>query len=253
MSLKQYNITAKEQVTHSRTKRLPVIVGSDSYVDGGESQEWNFTGPWSAMLAKFNGLTGTLTERLDATLTRSADGKFGELRYTLTNYIPAEEATQGDPDGVLPGGGRENPSYDLTTSEASAPLLTHPNFENISGEGARAFKMLMDGYAASDMFDESRTIGEVAEGASAELFKLVEKGVTEYLVQRVTLTARYKSSSPVTDSGMAIKDPPGPLGKAANGRNWLFVGATQNVQGREIWVTETYKLSGPGGWEKSLY
>ena len=254
MSLKQYNILTREQVEHTRTKQRPVISGQDSYVAGGDTETYHYTGPWAAMLSRFNALDGTLTRRLEATLTRSVDGNFGELEYTLTSYIPAKEAVNADPESTMPGSSSGNPCYDLTTSEASAPLLTSPLAANISDEGARALKRMMDGYAPTDMFDDARTIEQVAKDADETLFKLVSKGVTEYLVQRVTLTARYKSNTPVAGGGMEIKDPPGPFGGVAgNDRNWLYLGATQNLSNGEIWVTETYKLSGPGGWSNDLY
>lgn len=253
MSIKSYNIGAKEQVAHSRTKRLPVIVGPDSYVDGGEVEEWNYNGPWSAMLAKFNGLTGSITKRLEATLTRSQDGAFGELRWTWTKFIKGSEGTSGDPEASFPGSQRDNPSYELTTSEANAPLLTSPKFASLSDEGLRAISMLLAGYAPTDMFDEAQTIGDVAQAANAELYKYVVKGITDYIVPRVTLTARYKSSNPVQTEAMTIQEPPGPFGKVKGDRNWLFVGGTQSYSNGEIWVTETYKLSGPNGWEEGLY
>ena len=253
MSLKQYNILAREQVEHTRTKQRPVISGQDSYVAGGDTETYRYTGPWAAMLSRFNALDGSLTRRLEATLTRSVDGNFGELDYTYTTYIPAKEAVNADPGNTMPGSSGDNPCYDLTTSEASAPLLTSPLADNLSEEGARALKMLMDGYAPTDMFDDTQTIEEVAKDANETLFDLVSKGVTEYLVQRVTLTARYKSSSPVAGGGIEIKDPPGPFGAAGKGRNWLYLGATQNMSNGEIWVTETYKLSGPGGWADNMY
>lgn len=253
MSLKQYNILDREQVEHTRTKLRPVISGQDSFVAGGDTETYRYSGPWAAMLSRFNALDGTLTRRVEATLTRSADGNFGELEYTYTTYIPAKEAVNADPGSTMPGSSGDNPCYDLTTSEASAPILTSPLAANLSDEGARALKMLMDGYAPTDMFDDELTIEEVAKAANATLYDLVSKGVTEYLVQRVTLTARYKSASPVAGGGIEIKDPPGPFGAAGKGRNWLYLGATQNMSNGEIWVTETYKLSGPGGWDENLY
>lgn len=253
MSLKQYNIAAREQVEHSRTKQRPVISGQDSYVPGGDTETYRYTGPWAAMLSRFNALDGSLTRRLEATLTRSVDGNFGELDYTYTTYIPAKEAVNADPESTMPGSAADNPCYDLTTSEASVPILLSPLAENLTDEGARALKMLIDGFAPTDMFDDTQTIEEVAKAANEKLYEKVSKGISEYLVQRVTLTARYKSASPVTGGAMQIKDPPGPFGKAGNGRNWLFLGATQNMSNGEIWVTETYKLSGPGGWDEDLY
>lgn len=252
--MKRYNITAQESLEHTRTRTRPVITGQDAYVNGGDTETYHYTGPWATMLSRFNSLDGTLTRRVEATLTRSADGNFGELEYTYTAYIPAKDAVNSDPESSMPGSSSGNPCYDLTTSEASAPLLTSPLAANLSDEGARALKMLMDGFAPTDMFDDKRTIEQVAKDADETLFKLVSKGVTEYLVQRVTLTARYKSNTPVAGGGMEIKDPPGPFGGVAgNDRNWLYLGATQNMSNGEIWVTETYKLSGPGGWANELY
>lgn len=252
--MKRYNITAQESLEHTRTRTRPVITGQDAYVNGGDTETYHYTGPWSTMLARFNSLGGTLTRRVEATLTRSADGNFGELEYTYTSYIPAKDAVNADPDSAMPGSSSGNPCYDLTTSEASAPILTSSLAANLSDEGARALKMLIDGYAPTDMFDDERTIEEVAKAADEKLFKLVNKGVTEYLVQRVTLTARYKSASPVSGGGMTVKDPPGPFASVAgNDREWLYLGATQNMSNGDIWVTETYKLSGPGGWEDDLY
>lgn len=254
MSLTSFYIKEQEQVSHVLTKQRPVIAGPDAFVPGGETEEFNYSGPWPAMKARFDALDGTLQRRVQATLSRAADGNFAELNYTYTTYIPASDATNADPSGTMPGSSRAQPCYDLTTSEASAPIMTHPDFAKISGEGARAMKMLIEGYASEDMFDESRTIGEVAEGADQKLYDLVCKGVTEYLVQRVTLTARYKATSTgEVGGGMEVKAPPGPFANVGGGRDWLYLGATQNISNGEIWVTETYKLSGPGGWEKSLY
>ena len=252
--MKRYNITAQESLEHTRTRTRPVITGQDAYVNGGDTETYHYTGPWEAMLARFNSLDGSLTRRVEGTLTRSADGKFGELEYTYTSYIPAKDAVNADPDSAMPGSSSGNPCYDLTTSEASAPILTSPLAANLSDEGARALKMLIDGFSPTDMFDDERTIEEVAKAADEKLFNLVNKGVTEYLVQRVTLTARYKSASPVAGGGMTVKDPPGPFASVAgNDREWLYLGATQNMSNGEIWVTETYKLSGPGGWKDDLY
>lgn len=251
--MKSYNITAQESLEHTRTRTRPVITGQDAFVNGGDTETYHYTGPWATMLARFNSLEGTLTRRVEATLTRSADGNFGELEYTYTSYIPSKDAVNADPESSMPGSSSANPCYDLTTSEASAPLLTSPLATGLSDEGARALKMLIDGYAPTDMFDDERTIEEVASASNEKLFKLVSKGVTEYLVQRVTLTARYKADAPVAGGGMTVKDPPGPFASAGAGREWLYLGATQNMSNGEIWVTETYKLSGPGGWEDDLY
>ena len=252
--MKSYNITAQESLEHTRTRTRPIITGQDAYVYGGDTETYHYTGPWSAMLARFNALDGSLTRRVEGTLTRSADGNFGELEYTYSSYVPAKDAVNADPEATLPGTSSGNPCYDLTTSEASAPILTSPLAATLSDEGASALKMMIDGYAPSDMFDDERTIEEVAKSANDKLFNLVSKGVTEYLVQRVTLPARYKSSSPVAGGGIGVKDPPGPFASVAgNGRNWLYLGATQNMSNGEIWVTETYKLSGPGGWADDMY
>lgn len=253
MSLAAYNLRGRQQVERTLTRKRPVIAGPDAFVPSGDSEQLNYTGPWEEMLSRFNAIDGTLRRRVEGHLRQVADGEFAELSVTYTNYIPAKEANNGDPDGVMPGGSRDNPSYSRNFSEATESILLHPKFQGISDEAALAATMLMTGYSATDQFTESETIGEVVQNASAELYAQISKGVTDYLVQRVTLTARYKSDIVPTQQAMTIATPPGPLAGVASGYNWLYMGATQEYTNGELWVTESYKLSGPGGWDKTLY
>jgi hypothetical protein len=253
MSLKAFNMHAVERVEHTRTRRRPVIKGTDAYVATGDTETYNYSGPWDEMLARFNALEGTLARRVEATITRSADGGWADLSVVFSSYIPGSEATNGDPDGAAPGGSRGNPQYERSSSEAAVALLLHPKFATVSDEVAQAATQMMNGAAATDRFDDNRTLGDVVQGANEELFSLVSRGVHEVLVQRVQLTARYMAQQPPTTPAMTIQTPPGPLAAVQAGYDWLYLGATQSYSNGELWVTETYKLSGPGGWAKELY
>lgn len=254
MAIKAFNLATNEQVQHTRSRRRPVIVGQDAYVPNGDTETWNYSGPWDDMLRMFEALDGTLLRRVEATLTRAADGEFGELAITYTNYMKQEDALQGDPDGSLPGSSRELPQYELGISEANAPLLTHPLYASLPQEQLTAAHMYMTGSLESDMVTESKTVGTLLD-EMGKLAERIRRGQTEYLQQSVTLTAKYRDNAGgavnITPFQVVSQVPGGVQGPA--GRNWLTYPASRSIQGREVWVGETYKLSGPAGWDEELY
>lgn len=254
MAIKSFNLTAREQVQHARTRRRPVIVGQDAYVPNGDTESWHYTGPWADMLRQFEALDGTLLRRVEATLTRTEDGEFGELAITYTDYMKQENAIQGDPDGALPGSSRELPQYELGISEANAPLLTHPLYAELPQEQLTAAHMYMTGSLETDMVTESKTVGQLLDDMG-QLAVRIRRGQTEFLQQSVTLTAKYRagaSGSVQITPFQVVTQVPGGISTPA-GRNWLTYPASRSIQGREVWVGETYKLSGPAGWDKELY
>lgn len=253
MAIKRYNMQAVETVPHTRTRRRPVIKGNDAYIATGDTETYNYEGPWAEMLERFEALNGTLTRRVEATLTRTVDGEWAELAVVFSEYIPAAEGVNGDPGGMAPGGSRDNPAYERTSSEAQVALLLHPKFAGVSDEVAQAATQLMSGACATDRWDDTRTLGQVVSNANTELFNLVNRGVTDVLVQRVQLTARYMADSAPSTPAMTVQTPPGPLAAVPKGYDWLYMGATQSYSNGVLWVTETYKLSGPAGWAKELY
>ena len=258
MSIKDFNITVQEQVAMTHRRQAPVLVGSDTYRATGVtfSQEW--TGPWQELYDKMQTLQASMTERLDATLTRQADGEYGTLRATWT-YYEAGSGEGGEQQQQKPGSSRDCPQYELSSSATQEPVLTHPNFAGLGGDVLRALKMLMDGYTHGDKLtleDGTRsTVGAALKNAPAEAVELIEKGCTHYLCPQVVVTAKYESAvvpsfAPVCS---IVSSVPGPFPQANGGRNWLFEAPGVSVQNGKIQVSETYRLSGPGGWSTYLY
>lgn len=258
MAIKDFNTSLQEQVEMSHRRQAPVLYGEDLYKATGESRSQEWSGPWEEILEKMQQLPATLTERLDATASRTADGAFGTLRATWTLYEFAGASGQAD---SPPGSSRDYPQYEVQTSAVQEPILTHPKLAYLPLNYIKALKMLMDGYTLEDkIYSEGHqaemTIGEfLSEIPTPEATRLVLQGVTHYLSPQVVVTARYTANSvPQFATLCSVVDKvPGPFPAPAGGRNWLFEGPSVSMDGPQIMVSETYRLSGPGGWSEFLY
>ena len=258
MSVKDYNISLQEQVAMSQRRQAPVLYGEDLYKATGESRSQEWDGPWEDILAQMKSLPASETARLDATATRSADGNFGTLRATWTLYeFAGAEGDQSAP----PARRRSNPQYEVQTSAVQEPLLAHPKLAYLPLNYIKALKMLMDGYTLEDkLYDEGHQ-GEVTiqtlldQIPTPEATSLVLQGVTHYVSPQVVVTVRYAAAKvPQFATLCSIVDSlPGRFPQPAGGRNWLFEGPSVSMDGPQIMVSETYRLSGPGGWSEFLY
>lgn len=247
-----------EAVHKVRRISRPLMTGqADGYVATGDTLEQRWTGPWAALEAKMLNLQADASNRLQATLTRQADGDHAELSAVWTSYVPGGGGGGGG-GANAPGSSRENPSYALQVTSVQEPLLTHPLYANLSQEALTALKMLMDGYKLTEVVatasDGTPTTLEQALGqVDAKLVERVKKGQTHYMAPQIAVTARYRSDSlPDTGNAMKIGNPPGGFSTPA-GCNWLQLVPGIEMQGNEIWVSETYLLSSPGGWDKDIY
>lgn len=262
MGIVDYNIRTVESVQKVRRIQRPAATGeADNYVATGDTLEQRWTGPWSELEQKMLSLDYSATSRLSATLTRTADGSLAELSATWSEYIkaPGAESAGSGADYQLPGSSREAPSYSLQVTCVQEPLLTHPKYENLEGKALTALKLLMDGTKESDVVsqDESGnpvTLQELlAEVGNQELVNKIRKGQTHYMAPQIAITARYKASRiPDTGNAFKISQPPGNFSTPA-GCDWLQLVPGIEAHGKEIWVSETYLLSGPGGWDPDIY
>ncbi len=263
MGLKNYNIEVKEAVHRVRRIRRPDIRGVDYYQATGDTLERRWSGPWDELEEMMLSLSYSETSRLDATLTRIADGEQAELMATWTTYRRRDESGEegGEGGGEEPGSSRESPCISVQVTCVQEPLLTHPNYNFLTADYLTALKMLMDGYKESDVMTDSRTgepiqigklLSEVSTGDD-ELVTRVKKGQTHFMAPAVQVTCRYRSSSmPKLATSFKIAAPPGGITTPA-GCNWLALVPGVDVQNGEIWVCETYLLSSPGGWDETIY
>lgn len=260
MSIKDFNTAVQEQVDYTLARSVPVIAGADLYRATGETEEKHWSGPWAEMKAVYDGLEYSVTRRLRATLKRVADGEFAELSATWTMYTTGDGQTGEDgEEKKQPGEDRAHPEYDLQTSTVQEPILTHPKWAGLDEDTLTALKMVMDGYKRTERIklgDGSQpTIYDVLKSVSPkELLQLILKGVTHYNSPHTVLTVRYRAEAvpSIATVGMIVESVPGGFA-TPSGRDWYFHGPSWTMKGSELWVTETYELSGVGGWNKFIY
>jgi hypothetical protein len=197
----------------------------------------------------------------------------GELVETLGylgEWNPQKDFPGPGPRGTLPTR-RGNPSRHMrnmmnearffSVTVAEEPLLTHPNYNFLTGDYLTALKMLMDGYKESDVMTDSRNgepitlrqlLSEVDTGDD-NLVERVKKGQTHYMAPAVQVTCRYRASTmPKLGTSLKIGQPPSVIPTPPN-HNWLALVPGVDMQNGEIWVSETYLLSAPGGWDTTIY
>ncbi len=271
MALQSYNYKAREQVEWEEKRSLPVITGEDKYVSTGHSITQNYDGPLADMRHIMTGLTGSMTNRVEATLTRQADGQSGKLRIVRTDYVLREETEEeegsgGSPSEPVPGEDESMPSYSTSTNAVLEPLLTHPLFADKlkNNEPAlQALKMLIDGATLSDLVRDPEdpkgkrilgTVGQLTKGFTLAK-EYILKGVTEFYSPHTVLTARFKVTSYESKELSQVGTIVTPKGgyPTPKGRNWLCIGQGIEITGKDYWASETYELSGPGGWDTTLY
>ena len=264
MAIKNINVTLREAVQKVRRYSRPIITGADKYVATGDTLEQSWTGSWAELEAKMTSLAYDLTNRLSCTLTRLVDGDHSELRATWTTYTQ-RGADDGSGGGTsfegIPGSSRDNPTYSVQVTSVQEPLLTHPNYNSLSDDTLTALKMLMDGYKVTDTLIDSETGDPISiekvlsssQGADEDLVKRIKKGQTHYMAPQVCVTCRYKVTEvPDISTSFRTATPPGSINTPA-GHNWLSLLPSVEVAEGEIWVSESFLLSGPGGWDKNIY
>lgn len=261
--IKSYNLSLQEQVDYTLSKSLPIIAGADLYRSTGETEEKHWSGPWAEVKAQYDALEYSYLKRLRATLKRSADGEFGELTASWSMYQTGDGQTEpGSGSGEekqQPGESRDVPEYDLQLQTVQEPILTHYKWNILNEDALLALKMLMDGYKRDEpilLKDGTKsTVGAVVDDISPpELVSKVLQGVTAYNSPHIVLTVRYKSVEipSIATVGTIVTSVPGGFA-TPSGRNWYFHGPSWTMKGSELWVTEVYELSGPGGWDAFIY
>jgi hypothetical protein len=236
-------------MTHRR--QAPVLVGADTYRATGAtfSQEW--TGPWQELYDKMQALTASMAERLDATLTRQADGEYGTLRATWTYY---EQGTGegGEQPQQQPGSSRECPQYELSSSATQEPVLTHPKFAAVkwdTGPGI-ALQKLAAGADPDEEFEWLGTRYSVGEEAQkVDGWELVLRARSYYVPHVVVSVTRAGGGT--ASVGEVVSKVEGVA--TAAGVKWLTAGGGASGTGAGRRFVQKYIASGPGGWDKEIY
>lgn len=213
-----------------------------------------------------------------ATITPGTAG-MATVKLEYGNAVESSSGGGGDDGGDEEQGGTE-PSegniveQTLEGSVSDEPILTHPKLENLGDDQIEYLKAIQDGArmwekvtvlnkdgsiktnkAGFPMKKSLRSLVSDISGDEKDIGRLLLKGVQSYRCPGATWREkRNASSSEVNISGLGkIAAPSG--APTPSGRNWLMIGKSlsKNSDGRSWTIETTYELSGPNGWEKSLY
>lgn len=209
------------------------------------------TGAWPDILDKADEVAAEPADEWAVTCEcQRLGGMLGTLTITRTEYKTAEEEAEL--------GTAENPVYTTSFTVQAEPLLIHPRYvSSVRDADAELLRELQNGaplmsnviYGGKAMY--LRTALAKLNGMAAEVRDYFMRGVTEYYEVYGEATAKWKGAARSYTVG-EICTPPGSPG-AITGREWLCVGVGSEKNGKEVWHTATFRLSGPGGWDKKLY
>lgn len=144
--------------------------------------------------------------------------------------------------------------YSLQIGLSDEPLLTFPAFAGLGDTILEALAELISSEKSKDDFAKA-TAAVSADENALKAIALIRKGTEAYLVPKVTWLERYTSKTlpPVAGIGK-IATPPGSPPEFGD-RTWLNMGYTANhTENAEAYEIEHgFDLSGPGGWDTTLY
>lgn len=195
------------------------------------------------------------------------------------SYATPELEDPDDDDGGDGGdGGDEDEGtiveQSLEGSVSDEPLLTHPKCAGIPDDELEYLKAVQDGARKWEKVAElekdgktkldkngqpiQKTLQELLAGASENskvVLKMILRGIVSYRSPGATWREkRIAKSGEINITGLGtIASPAG--APSPTGRNWLLVGKTlsKNSDGKSWTIESIYELSGPNGWDKTLY
>jgi hypothetical protein len=143
--------------------------------------------------------------------------------------------------------------FDRATTES--PVETHPRFalprENppVTSSELTTIELYLQNA-------ENPPDGLLNEAAQS-LYNLKRRGIESYLkpgqVFKKTYVRNAIPAGSVIDNVGKITDPPAFAPVAPQGQNYLYLGASWKKQAGVVTIVESYQLSGPGGWDPTLY
>lgn len=162
-------------------------------------------------------------------ITRLKPGIVAELAASYRGFFNRPD----DPD-TLP-----NSTEEIVTSMSDAPIETNPRFVSTLG-GTKASPK------NGAVFDDD---GKFTGWKSDSRYAGKESYLVASTIYRKTDPSR---SSPKTVGNVGTIQSPG-VGGGPSGATWLFTGQTWRRDGGVYEVTKEYMLSGPGGWDDTIY
>ncbi len=169
------------------------------------------------------------------------------------------------------GGGGENPEEDvgdetmwLESAGEERSLLSHSRYKDLDERAIEMLYAVANGAAPSDIVTYSengkvkrgRPIDKLSGSAREAMWKIA-KGMTHYMDRSVTLRTRERATAAqvraVAKEVRCSLVTQVPQVATPKGRDWLDLGTEAELSGKDGWISESYVLSGDGGWDKEIY
>jgi hypothetical protein len=156
--------------------------------------------------------------------------------------------------GVAASDPEELAQVEFSKSTSEAPVETHPRFSlprerpPVTAQDIASIELSLQNNAPPDP--------NLSKEAMS-LYDLKRRGIESYLkpgqvFKRVYVSPDIPSGALIDDVGK-IKQPPSPAPDAPKDQNYLYLGVSWVKQAGVVTITEEYQLSGPGGWNPTLY
>lgn len=188
------------------------------------------------------------------------DGPHGEMRVTSEVFrVPFEDDSTNSGSGstddttdTMPGDDASYPEISIQTNTCEEPLLTHPQYKDITDDTLQGLHALINGANEGDIITtidgKQKLVGELIKGAPTKLVEKIKKGITHYLCPHTVVTIRHKGRSTGGTAGK-IGHTSG-LPAVGKGMNWLCHGTGVEKCGPECYATSVWES---GNWDTDLY
>lgn len=247
-----YNITLKEQPTHTSVKVSPSqkwLTDNKYSVDSSEYEEYTYTGTYEQILnQRDNALSGSSSEQVTTTITRLNGGLY-QLQVRTSPLIKQEEEEEEEeisPEEKEHGSLTNPKQLSISITAIQESVLNHPKYASLSAQQRGAIKAYMngamEGQKVADTNGQAIRLGQIMP-MHDDLVQLALKCPT-YFVPTIAVTLQYYSSSPETNVGEIGKEKaaPGGFGKLPEGYKSIFMGCTSSPQGKGYLVQESYTI-----------
>lgn len=270
-----------EQVRRVETRVRPAEMTNMTAT--GDTDEWGYSGTITECQDMAGQVLATAgpTRQVRTTLTRT-EGNNAELSVVVAYYRPtAQDASQSPGGGSASGSGsgsalpalptagswgtsKENPAYEFAATTVQEPIITHPKITQYPGTidpvSSHCLAYIASGGGPHDPQTlpnqvQSTAYDWLTQHGYSELLDLVSRS-PYYLDAQGTLTVTWQvapdSPSESFPAVGTIQEPEGPI-KVKAPRNWLYTGGTYRSEGKVTSCVKTYRLSGPNGWDPTIY
>lgn len=261
-------------LVHQTTQRLP----NPLYGFGSGEARWKagytestgyrtvstYTGSYAELCAMAQQMHDAMTPGGDTQVTwevSQTEGPVGELRVTSEVFrVPFEESSgsgsagdnekEDDTTSSMPGDDASYPEISIQSNTVEEPLLTHPNYKDVTDDQLTGLHALINGASEGDIITtasgKKAKVGELVKGCKA--VAKIKKGITHYLCAHTVVTIRHKGRSTVGTAGK-VGHTSG-LPKLPTGMSWLCLGTGAEKCGPECYVTSVWES---GFWDKDIY